>query len=488
MRALNPVFNRLPVRLLYLPWAAEAWRRVGVDPRRIHNGPPLVRSVLARPPAGSALRPVFGTGLPGAVEVLRTVRDPLRVLNERRARFGDISYSNMFGIKVVFPLSPGGIEEVAMNRNKAFAAGPSWGYMIGPFFRRGILLMDFDEHRYHRRILQQAFTTPHLKGYLREMQPLIRERVARFPVGDGVRMLPELKKLTLDVALEVFLGLELPQAQADRINKAFIACVDAGMSLIRRDVPGTKWSRGLAGRKVLEEFMYQHLPAKRAAAAPDLFSALCRVRSDEGHAFTDEDVVNHMIFVLMAAHDTSTITLATMAYQLARHPEWQDRARTESQSFAADLDYDALGELTVLDAVMKESLRLNAPVPGLARQAVEDTEVDGYFVPKGAHVFAVPMVNHHDPRLWTDPERFDPARFGPERAEDKSHRFAWMPFGGGVHKCIGLYFAQLEVKTIMHNLLRQFEWSVPEGYTWTLDNSTLPVPKDRLPVRLRSLS
>jgi cytochrome P450 len=357
--------------------------------------------------------------------------------------------------------------------------------MIGRFFRRGLLLMDFEEHRYHRLVLQQAFTTARLKGYMQQMEPMIRARVAELPDGDNIRLLHEFKQLTLDVALEIFLGLELPRPEAARINKAFIDCVDAGMSLVRFDLPGTRWSRGIAGRKVLEEFMYQHLPAKRAQQTPDLFSTLCHIASDEGHTFTDEDVVNHIIFLLMAAHDTSTITMTTMAYYLAQDLEWQSKARAQSRELPAEISYDTLPQFTVLDAVMKESLRLNAPVPGLVREAVADTEIDGYFVPKGTHVAAMAMASHYNPALWTDPEKFDPDRFSPERAEDKSHRYAWMPFGGGVHKCIGLYFGQLEIKTIMHNLLLTSQWTVPAGYQWKLDYSTLPIPKDGLPVRLQ---
>ncbi|MFE3291545.1 cytochrome P450 [Rhodococcus sp. NPDC059234] len=442
---------------------------------------------LAPAPAGSGLKPIQGTGHPGVLELLRFFRDPVKMVGSRREEFGDITYIKAFGLKFVIPLTPDGSQLVAMNRQKAFAAEPAWGFLIGPFFRRGILLMDFEEHRHHRLILQQAFTNTHIKGYLQDMQPMLAERVARFPVGDSIRLLDEFKAVTLDLALAIFLGLDLPRAEADRINRAFIDCVNAGMSIVRKDIPGTKWSRGLAGRAVLEEFFYRHLPAKRAAQTPDLFSVLCHAQSEDGHTFTDEDVVNHMIFVLMAAHDTSTITLTTMAYYMARHPEWQRRAREQSRSLPPEISYDTLGEFTILDAIMKESLRLNTPVPGLARRAIEDTEIDGHFVPKGAYVSAIAMVNHHNPALWSDPETFDPGRFSPERSEDKSHRYAWMPFGGGVHKCIGLYFAQMEIKTIMHNLLLRYEWSVPEGYHWKLDNTTLPVPKDHLPARLRAL-
>ncbi|MBF5000504.1 cytochrome P450 [Nocardia sp. BSTN01] len=443
---------------------------------------------MAKPPAGSGLKPVQGPALPSVPDLLLFRKNPQQYVAEQRATFGDISFIAGPGGKIVTPLSPSGCEAVALNRDKAFAAEPAWGFMIGRFFRRGLLLMDFDEHRDHRLVLQQAFTTKNLEGYLQQMQPMIRERVAAFPSGDRVRLLHELKELTLDVALEIFLGLRLPRAEADRINKAFVDCVDAGLAWVRYPLPGTKWSRGVAGRAVLEEFMYEHLPAKRATRTPDLFSALCHLSSDDGRRFSDQDVVDHMIFLLMAAHDTSTITMTTMAYYLAQNTEWQTRARAQSRELPAEIAYDTLPKFTVLDSIMKESLRLNAPVPGLFREAVRDTEIDGYFIPAGTRVSANAIVNHYNPELWSDPFRFDPERFSPERAEDKSHKFAWMPFGGGVHKCIGLYFGQLEIKTVMHNLLLTHEWTVPPGYRWKLDYSTLPVPKDGLPVRLTTLS
>ncbi|MFD4292794.1 cytochrome P450 [Rhodococcus sp. NPDC058505] len=450
------------------------------------------RKQLATVPTGSGLKPIHGTGDPGVIEVLRFFRDPVAMVAKRRAAYGDITYINSFGLRFVIPLDADGCEAVAMNRDRAFANEPAWGFLIGPFFRRGILLMDFEEHRHHRRIMQQAFSNTHLKGYLQDMQPMLAERVAQLPLGDGgatgaVRLLDEFKQITLDLALEIFLGLDLPRDEADRINRAFVDCVGAGLSIVRKNIPGTRWARGLAGRRVLEDFFHEHLPAKRATPTPDLFSVLCHAQDEEGHTFTDEDVVNHMIFVLMAAHDTSTITLTTMAYYLARHPQWQETARAQSRALPTEISYDTLDEFTVLDRVMRESLRLNSPVPGLPRRAIKDTEICGHHIPAGTYVAAIGLVNHHNPALWTDPERFDPDRFASDRAEDRVHRYAWMPFGGGVHKCIGLYFAQMEVKTIMHNMLLRYEWSTPEEYRWTLDNSTLPVPKDGLPVRLRAL-
>ena len=103
--------------------------------------------------------------------------------------------------------------------------------------------------------------------------------------------------------------------------------------------------------------------------------------------------------------------------------------------------------------MIKETLRLVAPVPMLMRKTVKDAEVEGHHIPAGTLVAVAAAVNHFDPACWTQPDAFDPHRFGPERQEDKSHRNAWIPFGGGVHKCIGLHFGTLEVKAILHEML-----------------------------------
>jgi cytochrome P450 len=235
---------------------------------------------------------------------------------------------------------------------------------------------------------------------------------------------------------------------------------------------------------VLEEFLRHYLPAKRAERTDDLFSVLCHIEGDGGERFSDDDVVNHMIFLMMAAHDTSTITTSTMLQHLGQHPEWQERCRAESLALGEDPSLAELEQLTSLDLVMKESLRLRAPVPMLARRAVKDTVVQGVRVPAGSHVAVGVQFSHLMAELWSEPDRFDPDRFGPERREDKSHRYAWSPFGGGVHKCIGLHFAGAEVKAILHRLLRTHRWQVDPSYVAPLDNHSLPFPKDGQPIDL----
>ena len=150
--------------------------------------------------------------------------------------------------------------------------------------------------------------------------------------GEQTRLFPNVKRLTLDVATRVFMDMA-PDQDQERINRAFVATVRAGtaLSVIRYPVAGGPPAWPAA--RVLEQYFAANIDAKRHADHGDLFSALCHATTDDGHRFTDTDVINHMIFLMMAAHDTTTITSTAAAYYLAKHPEWQDRARAET--FAA---------------------------------------------------------------------------------------------------------------------------------------------------------
>lgn len=440
----------------------------------------LLREALA----GSSLQPVRGSSAPMVMQTLSLRRDPKGVLARLLSDYGDVAMINAYGIKIVVAQGLDAANAILVNRDRAFANEPGWSYFLGPFFRRGIMLMDFDEHHEHRRIMQQAFGRQQLEGYLAAMGPAIKKRMRTWQPAPHWRFRDHIKELTLGLALDVFLGLELTHAESDRINRAFIAAVAAGPSMIRLPLPGLRWNDGLRGRRVLEDFFYSHIGAKRRAGGDDLFAQLCHAQDESGARFTDEDVVNHMIFVLMAAHDTSTITMTSMGYFLAKHPEWQERAREEARLVAAPTTLADLDAMPIIDRCMKEALRLVPPVPVLVRKTVKDAVLQGHHVPKDTFVYVPINANHHHPAVWTDPYRFDPDRFSDSRREDKVHKLAWHPFGGGVHKCIGLYFGGMQIKTVFRELLRTFEWSVPDAYRWPLDEISLPVPRDGLPVRL----
>jgi cytochrome P450 len=137
--------------------------------------------------------------------------------------------------------------------------------------------------------------------------------------------------------------------------------------------------------------------------------------------------------------------------------------------------------------VFKEILRMYSPVGQQIRETVRDTALQGHFVPAGTIVIIGSHPAMRIDRWWRDPDVFDPERFTTERHEDKVHRYAWAPFGGGAHKCIGLYFGGMTVKAIMHRMLLHYRWSVPAGYVPPMGWATGPIPLDGLPIHLQRL-
>lgn len=430
------------------------------------------------------------TLVPFVGPTLSYIRSPLAMMRDQYDRHGPVSDMPFLGQRWSMLMGPDACAEALLNRDKAFSNQLGWNHLVGPFFHRGLMLLDFDEHLHHRRLMQEAFSRDRLHGYVDRLNPGIARGLDGWQSGAGFAAYPALKKLTLDLATDIFMGgADLADAaEFDRVNRAFIDCVQAATGFIRKPLPGTRWGRATKGRAFLDEFFGRHVAAKRESDGSDLFSVLARVSDADGMAFTDADIVNHMIFVLMAAHDTSTITVSTMMRFLGQHPEWQEQCRHESLELGENPGFDELAGLTSLDLVMKESLRLVPPVPVLARRTVADTEVMGVPIPKGRLTAIMLHLQHHMPEYWSEPERFDPERFAEPRREDTNHRHAWAPFGGGVHKCLGMHFAGAEIRAIMHHLLRRFRWSVPADYETPLNYHSLPFPDDGQPVDLTPLS
>ena len=269
-------------------------------------------------------------GKPLVGSLLDYIRDPVALMHHHWTTYGAVSKLRVFGGDAVLLLGPDACEEAFRNKDKAFANGPAWTRLVGPFFTRGLMLIDFEEHHAHRRIMQEAFTRDRLESYAERMGPAIERGLGEWRAQDDFLAYPALKQLTLDVAADIFMGgaEDHGPADMDRVNEAFIACVQAASGVVRARIPFTRWGRAYAGRDVLDDFLRHYLPARRATRTSDIFSVLCHIESEDGERFSDDDVVNHMIFLMMAAHDTSTITTSTMLQYLGQHPEWQERCRS----------------------------------------------------------------------------------------------------------------------------------------------------------------
>jgi len=449
--------------------------------------------VFAQPPAGSDLEPVMGdAGLPVLGHLIEIFRGGPDFIVEMYYKNGPVYYSKTPALDAVAALGPDATQEVLSNKNKDFST-VAWQDVIGPFFSRGLLLMDFDEHMFHRRIMQEAFTRTRLSGYVEHMDAVASAVVANdWPANDRRFLFhPAVKELTLDIASMVFMG-HAPGSDHDlvtRINAAFTTTTRAGGAILRSPIPPFKWWRGLQARNVLEDYFADRVRARRGTEGTDMLTVLCHTADDDGNTFTDADIVNHMIFLMMAAHDTSTSTLTTMAYHLAANPQWQERCRAEGERIGdGPLDIDDLDKLETLDLVINEALRLVTPLPFNVRRAVRDTSILGHYIPAGTNINLWPGANHRLPELWTEPQRFDPDRFAEPRCEHKRHRYAFAPFGGGAHKCIGMVFGQLEIKTVMHRLLRRYRLELPHpGYTPRYDYAGMPVPIDGMPIVLKPI-
>jgi cytochrome P450 len=441
-------------------------------------------TVEARPATALPLPP-GERGLPFVGNSLKFASGKLMASHVWLDKYGPVSWTKAMGNTWINVEGPDACGAVLQDRDRVYDAS-GWSVLIGPFFNRGLMLLDGHEHHRHRRIMQEAFTADRLAGYLGPVNDTIAEGLTGWHSGT-LHFYPAVKQLTLDVATRTFMADRIG-AESHRVNRAFSDLVRAATAFVRVPVPGLRWSRAVAGRRLLESYLQARVSEHRSGDGNDLFSALCHARSDDGESFSDQDVVNHMIFLLMAAHDTSTSTLTTMAYYLARHPEWQERCREESRALGTGpASYADLSRLVSLDLVMKEAMRIVSPVPGVARRANRDTELLGYRIRAGSYMAVHLWGVHHMPQLWPDPERFDPERFAQHRREDKVHRFAYLPFGSGVHKCIGMYFGGMEVKAAMHQLLQRYRLGVDPGYEMPLDWVSLPRPKDGLPIHLNKL-
>lgn len=409
--------------------------------------------------------------------------DTLDLLRRIEASHGPVVLSRTPLIPLVSLFGPEANKLVLLDRDQVFSAKRAWDLIMGRIFTNGLLLRDGSDHRQHRRIMQGAFNTAALREYVDKMNPHIGGIVDAWRGGErSAHAFRAFKNLTLDLACRIFLGIELGP-EADRLNDAFAATVAASMSIVRVRIPGLEFGRGLQGREFMMDFFGSMIPQKRGAAGPDLFSRLCRAESEEGERYSDAEIIDHLIFLMMAAHDTTTSTLTSMVYELGRHPEWQERVREECRASADEaLDYDRLGELETVDRVLSETLRRYPPLSTIPRVSQRAFEFAGYEIPADAMIAVYPIHTHHMEEWWSEPFRFDPDRFAKDRAEADRHSHLFVPFGGGAHMCLGYRFAELQIKAVVHQLVRRYRWSFPAAYEMPVQQAPISKPRDGLPI------
>jgi cytochrome P450 len=398
-----------------------------------------------------------GGGMPVIGHMYWALKDFSSWLNKQYAEHGSVfKFRTPMGNNVVL-LGPEANRLVLQNEGKVFSNYFAYEPGGRDLLFNHLLEMDFANHKATRKMLQAAFKRKAIEGHMELMNPLLKEGISQWRTGQSIKAFDHVKKLLLDTGATVFLGVDIGR-EADMLNQAFTDLLGGGRDPLRKkEIWFSPFAKGLRGRAILEEFVFKNIPERRRMESRDIFSQLCHARDEEGNLFSDEEIRDHIIFVLFAAQDTTTSVLSAALYSLASNQDWQDEIRQEINALNTDaIEFDHIERLEKTSWTFKEALRMHPPLSMMPRFALEEFECNGVRIPKNTNVIVSALFTHYMPEYWSNPDKFDPLRFSPDRAEDKKDFFQYVPFGGGAHKCLGLHFAETQGKMFLFHLLKQY--------------------------------
>lgn len=402
-------------------------------------------------------------------------------------RHGSVFRTSALLNRSVALIGPDAAAWILLDKERNIASQPAWNMVLGGLFDNGLLLRDFDNHRLHRRALQQAFKKPALEAYCARLNTLLQEGMQALPKGQYFDFYGAMKTLLLENACQLFLGAK-PGGEIAELNKAFVDMVDATLVLVRRPLPGSKWRRGIAGRRVLESYLKGEIAKRRQTPGLDFFSTLCHADGEEGLKLSDQEIVDHTLFLLFAAHDTTSSTLSSIVRLLCKYPDWQGKLRCEVQGMGSEeLKLADIPKLELCDHFFRETLRMHPPVPAVTRRVIRECEYQGYRIPANTSIFVSIRFLHYMEDYWEQPREFKPERWALEDAKSKMHSFQWLPFGGGAHKCLGMNLADIQSKLFLYHLLRQFSLDLQPGHRPKIQYVPMEVPANGLYARLTAL-
>ncbi|MBM7508612.1 cytochrome P450 [Nocardioides salarius] len=401
------------------------------------------------------------------------------------------TYGDVFTVRLV----PGGQPLVFFTRpehaKEIFAADPEFFHagkgnaILGPIMgEHSLLLQDGDDHKRARKLLMPAFNGAALREYRSLVTDLAADEAAHWPDGVVLRSLDRMNVLTLEVILRVVFGVtdeERLAAMRPRVN----ATVDIspavllgwGYPRLQRFGP---WRRTVQNQAELDRLIYAEIRERRAAPdlaeRSDVLSRLIRHGgAEEGDGLgglSDTELRDQLITLLLAGHETTATSLAWALYELGRDPELLRRSQAAADGDGAEDD-------AWLEAVMKESMRLHPVIPMVVRTLMRPATIGGVDLPRGVTVGPSIIVAHQKSENHPDPEVFRPERFLGQNPPTNT----WIPFGGGVRRCIGAGFAQMEGVAVLREVLRVHDVATPTGDVPKVRNIT-SVPRDGARIRV----
>lgn len=389
---------------------------------------------------------------PAAAQTFAWAFRPVPFMERMRERHGDVFTVRLAQIGTfVFVSAPAELKRIFTAPVERLAAGDSNRRLepiLGP---RSVLLLDGPEHLRQRRLLLPPFHGERMAGHRDLMVEIARDAAARWPRGESVALQPRFQDITLEIILTAVLGLGPGRTRTD-LKAALAGLLGsiggpvALMPWLRRDLgPGSPWRRFLAARGRADRLLHEEIARRRATAdldeRTDVLSLLLAARDEEGRALSPGELRDEVTTLLVAGHETTATGLSWGMERLLRTPDAFERARTEARGQEDD---------GYLDAVVTEILRRRPPLPLVARTVKnEPWEIGEWSVPVGDVVSPCIYLTHHDPALYPQPHAFRPERF----LGTKPDTYGWIPFGGGMRRCIGASFAQLEMREVLGAVL-----------------------------------
>jgi cytochrome P450 len=413
-----------------------------------------------------------GPSDPSLVQTYHWIRRPVPYMHELRRRHGDAFTLRMAGIGTfAFFCRQDAIKEIFTANHEDLSLAPiagDFGVLVG---EHSVLVLEGAAHLRQRKLLLPAFHGERMQAYTDVMRKVTDDSIARWPLRRAFPVHHRMQEITLEVILRAVFGVEdgarmrqladLMARLADRVMTPAVL-----LPWFRFELGGlTPYGQFVRVSEAVDRVIYDEIARRRkagdAADRVDVLSMMMLAKDEDGKPMTDRELRDELITLLFAGHETTASALAWAFERLLSLPEIVSRARDEIErvSEGEPLDAACIGKLEYLDGIVKEALRLRPIVPLAPRRVMRPVKIGGFDLPVGCNAAASIYLAHHDERVYPDPERFDPLRF----VGKKTDPYTWLPFGGGIRRCIGMAFAQYEMKVVLAEVLRRADLSIAPG-------------------------
>lgn len=401
-----------------------------------------------------------GPRMPAAVQSFLFQRYRYRFLPAMARRYGDVFALRVppYADHVVVFTRPEHIKEIFAGDPRDLHAGEG-NQILGPVMgEHSVLLTDEDQHARARRLLMPAFNGASLRGYRELVADVTRSEVTRWKPGTEVVALDRMNALTLEVIMRVVFGVT-DQATRDRFAPRLNRMVDISpIVLLGWVIPRLErlgpWKKFRHNQTEIDTLLYDEIAERRRASdltdRTDVLSRLLQVGAEPGDVpLTDAELRDQLVTLLLAGHETTAAALSWTLYELARNPDLQHRA------YQAALDEDD----KYLEAALKEGMRLHPVIASTARKLTRDQTIGGWRLPAGTVVNTSILLAHQRAESYPDTWTYRPDRFLDNEVEPNT----WLPFGGGVRRCIGAGFSLMEGTVALREILSRYALTLPAG-------------------------